>query len=58
MANYADITSHIKAACAEQGGNFNESAIISDFVTEYGMSDPTKVDQQHLAAMIAKHAKA
>jgi hypothetical protein len=57
MASYADITAHIKQLCEASGGDYNESAIVSDFVTEYGITDPTKVDQQHLASMVAKHLR-
>lgn len=57
MANMAEIKEHLTKLIEAKGGGYNESAITGDYVLEYGMADPTKVDPKALDAMIEARAK-
>lgn len=55
--SYADIKDHIAKLIEAKGGEYNDSAIVGDYVLEFGMSDPTKVDAKTLDEMIERRAK-
>ncbi|MCW2603526.1 MAG: hypothetical protein JWN61_1661 [Pseudonocardiales bacterium] len=57
MANMADIKAHLTQLIEAKGGAYNESAITGDYVLEYGMADPTKIDPKALDALIEGRAK-
>lgn len=57
MANMAEIKDHLTKLIEAKGGAYNESAIAGDYVLEYGMADPTKVDPKALDALIEARAK-